>query len=109
MFSAEEEDAQLAKIPSGGELVVTLYAISIDAANPKWLTYIVCNSNGDVLERQKGHRAVPSARGEFRWVAFDAIELPAFADSLRVRVYHELFGSLGDYTIPRNGQPVRLQ
>src|SRR6266436_1116120 len=39
MFSPEEENGELAKIPPGGALEVKLYAISIGAANPKWLKY----------------------------------------------------------------------
>jgi hypothetical protein len=104
VFSAEE----FAKIPPGGALEVKLYAISIEAANPKWLKYIIGNSTGEVLERKQGHPFVPSHESEFRWSGVDYVKLPAFHDSLRVRVYHELFGNLGDYVIPRNGQPQRL-
>jgi hypothetical protein len=35
MFSSEEENAELAKIPPGGALRVTLYSITIDTADPK--------------------------------------------------------------------------
>jgi hypothetical protein len=108
MFSPEEENGELAKIPPGGALEVKLYAISIGAANPKWLKYIIGNSAGEVLERKQGHPFVPSSESEFRWSGVDYVKLPAFNDSLRVRVYHELFGNLGDYVIPRNGQPQRL-
>jgi hypothetical protein len=109
VFSPEEANGQLAKIPPGGALEVKLYAISIEAANPKWLKYIIGSSTGEVLERKQGHRFVPSHESEFRWSGVDYVKLPAFHDSLRVRVYHELFGNLGDYIIPRNGQPQRLQ
>jgi len=100
---------ELAKIPPGGALEVKLYAISIEAANPKWLKYILGNSAGEVLERKQGHPFVPSHESEFRWSGVDYVKLPAFNDSLRVRVYHELFGNLGDYIVPRNGQPQRLR
>ena len=108
-FSPEEANGELAKIPPGGALEVKLYAISIEAANPKWLKYIIGNSAGEVLERKQGHPFVPSHESEFRWSGVDYVKLPAFNDSLRVRVYHELFGNLGDYVIPRNGQPQRLR
>jgi len=108
-FSAEKANGELGKIPPGGGLEVKLYAISIEAANPKWLKYIIFNSAGEVLERKQGHPFVPSHESEFRWSGVDYVKLPAFNDSLRVRVYHELFGNLGDYVIPRNGQPQRLQ
>jgi hypothetical protein len=104
-----EENGELAKIPPGGALEVKLYAISIGAANPKWLKYIIANSAGEVLERKQGHPFVPSHESEFRWSGVDYVKLPAFNDSLRVRIYHELFGNLGDYVIPRNGQPQRLR
>jgi hypothetical protein len=109
MFSPEEENEELAKIPLGGALEVTLYGITIDAANPKWLTYIIGNSAGEVLERKQGHSFVPSYQSEFRWWAIDIVKLPAFDDSLRVRIYHELLGNLGDYVVPRNGQPQRIE
>jgi hypothetical protein len=109
MFSPEEENGELAKIPPGGALEVKLYAMSIGAANPKWLKYIISNSAGEVLERKQGHPFVPSYESEFRWSGVDYVKLPAFNDSLRVRVYHELFGNLGDYVIQRNGQPQRLR
>ena len=109
MFSPEEANGELAKIPPGGALEVKLYAISIEAANPKWLKYIIGNSAGEVLERKQGHPFVPSHESEFRWSGVDYVKLPAFNDSLRVRVYHELFGNLGDYIIPRSGQPQRLR
>ncbi len=109
MFSPEEANGELANIPPGGALEVKLYAISIEAANPKWLKYIIGNSAGEVLERKQGHPFVPSHESEFRWSGVDYVKLPAFNDSLRVRVYHELFGNLGDYVIPRNGQPQRLR
>src|SRR5260370_36227779 len=67
MFSPEEENGELAKIPPGGALEVKLYAISIGAANPKWLKYIISNSAGEVLERKQGHPFVPSHESEFRW------------------------------------------
>jgi len=109
LFSPEEENGELANIAPGGALEVKLYAISIGAANPKWLKYIISNSAGEVLERKQGHPFVPSYESEFRWSGVDYVKLPAFNDSLRVRVYHELFGNLGDYVIPRNGQPQRLR
>src|SRR5260370_1270653 len=99
----------IGKIRPGGALEVKLYAISIGAANAKWLKYIISNSAGEVLERKQGHPFVPSNESEFRWSGVDYVKLPAFNDSLRVRVYHELFGNLGDYVIPRNGQPQRLR
>ena len=55
MFSPEEANGELAKIPPGGALEVKLYAISIEAANPKWLKYIIGSSTGEVLERKQGH------------------------------------------------------
>ena len=109
MFSTEEAKGELAKIPPGGALEVKVYAISNEAANPKWLKYIIFNSAGEVLERKQGHPFVPLHESEFRWSGVDYVKLPAFNDSLRVRVYHELFGNLGDYVIPRNGQPQRLR
>src|SRR5260370_11051242 len=108
MFSPEEENGELAKIPLGGALEVKIYAISIGADNPKWLKYIIGKSAGKVFERKQGHPFVPSSESEFRWSGVDYVKLPAFNDSLRVRVYHELFGNLGNYVIPRNGQPQRL-
>jgi hypothetical protein len=107
MFSPEEENAELAKISPGGALRVTLDSVTIDTADPKWLTYVIGNSNGDVLERKKGHQNTPSNESKYRWRGFDYVELPAFDDSLRVRVYHELLGNLGDYVIQRNGQVMR--
>ena len=108
MFPAEEANGELAKIPPGGALEVKLYAISPEAANPKWLKYIIGSSTGEVLERKQGHPFVPTHESEFRWSGVDYVKLPAFRDSLRVRVYHELFGNLGDYVITRKGQPQRL-
>ncbi len=104
MFSTKEENAELAKIPPGGALDVRLSSITIDTANPKWLTYVIGNSAGEVIERKQGTNMVPSSQGEFLWVGFDYVKLPAFNDSLRVRVYHEIFGSLGDYIVQRDGQ-----
>jgi hypothetical protein len=60
MFSPQEENAELAKTPPGGALEVTLYSITIDSANPKWLTYVIGNSDGEVLERLKGHSNFPA-------------------------------------------------
>jgi hypothetical protein len=107
MFSPEEENAELAKVPPGGGLRVTLYSITIDTADPKWLTYVIGSSSGEVLERKKGGHDFPSYESEFRWRGFDYVELPAFDDSLRVRVYHEVLGNLGDYVVQRNGQVMR--
>jgi len=109
MFSPEEEKVELSKIPHGGGLSVTLYAITIDAANTKWLKYVIGNSAGDVLERRKGDECWPSYDSEYRWRGFDWVELPAFDDSLRVRVYHEVLGNLGDYVIQRTGGITRVR
>jgi peptidyl-tRNA hydrolase len=109
MFSTEEENALLTKIPPGGELIVGLHGITIGVANPKLLTFIIYNPKGEVLERHSGHSSVPSAISEYNWMGIDGVNLPAFDDSLRVRVYHQLSGNLGDYVIHRNGQPTRLQ
>jgi hypothetical protein len=107
MFSPEEENAELAKIPPGGALSVILYSITIDSANTKWLTYIIGNSAGEVMERRKGDESWPSYESEYSWRGFDYVELPAFDDSLRLRVYHELLGNLGDYIIHRDGRVTR--
>ena len=109
MFSTEEEDAELAKIPDGGGLGVSLYSITIGTANTKWLTYIIGNSAGDVLERKTGNECWPSYVDKYRWRGFDWVELPAFKDSLRVRIYHEVLGSLGDYVIQRTGGITRVR
>jgi hypothetical protein len=106
MYSSEEENAELAKIPHGGVLSLSLNSITIETANPKWLTYIIGNSDGEVIERTKGDDNVPSHYGG-KWVGFDQINLPAFNDSLQVRVYHEVLGNLGDYVIHRDGRVMR--
>lgn len=54
MFSQEEENAELAKIPPGGGLHVSLYSISIGTADPKWLTYIIGNSAGGSAGTEEG-------------------------------------------------------
>lgn len=108
MFSPEEENAELAKIPPGGALEVRLSSITIDTANPKWLTYVIGNAAGEVLQRKQGTDMVPSSESEISlWLGFDYVPLPAFNDSLRVRVYHEIFGSLGDYVVQRSGEVTR--
>jgi hypothetical protein len=109
MFSAEEEKAELSKIPAGGALSVSLYGITIGTANTKWLTYVIGNSAGDVLERKTGSECWPSYESEYRWRGFDWLELPAFEDSLRVRVYHEVLGNLGDYVVQRSGGITRVR
>jgi hypothetical protein len=109
MFSPEEEKAELSKIPEGGALSVSLYAITIGTADTKWLTYIIGNSAGDVLERKNGNQCWPSYESEYRWRGFDWVELPAFDDSLRIRVYHEVLGNLGDYVIQRSGGITRVR
>ena len=109
MFSLEEEKNELAKIPAGGELEVILYSITIETADPKWLTYVIGNSRGEVLEHKQGKSSVPSSESEFRWYGVDVIGLPTFNDELRVRIYHETFGEMGDYIIPRNAQPKRVR
>jgi hypothetical protein len=104
MFSPEEEKAELAKVPSGGALEVTLSSMTIDKANPQLLTYVISNSAGQVLERKQGTWTAPSEVGLFPyvWVGFDYVPLPAFNGSLRVRVYHEILGNLGDHVFERN-------
>lgn len=62
-----------------------------------------------MLERKKGYEDFPASEGEYKWRGFNYIELPAFEDSLRVRVYHEVLGNLGDYIIHRDGQVERVQ
>jgi len=109
MFSPEEEKTELSKIPDGGALSVSLYAVTIGTADTKWLTYIIGNSAGDVLERRTGNECWPSYEREYRWRGFDWVELPAFKDSLRVRVYHEVLGNLGDYVIQRTGGITRVR
>jgi hypothetical protein len=73
------------------------------------LTYVIGNSAGDVLERKKGDENIPSYESQYRWRGFDYVELPAFDDSLRVRVYHEVLGNLGDFIVHRNGQVERVR
>ena len=97
-----------AKIPPGGGLRVTLDSIAIESANPKWLTYVIVNSAGEVLERHTGHDRIPSNESRYHWRGFDYVELPEFDDSLRIRVYHEILGNLGDYVIQRKGGVRRV-
>jgi Uncharacterized FAD-dependent dehydrogenases len=65
MFSPEEENGELAKIPPGGALEVKLYAISIGAANPKWLKYIISNSAGEYSNESKVIPSCPHTRVNF--------------------------------------------
>ena len=109
MFSPDEETKALAEVPAGGTIVVSLFSIISGAADPKLLTYVITNSSGKVLDRRRGNSALPINQGSYQWVGIDQIDLPAFEDSLRVRVYHELSGNLGDYIITRNGQLQRVQ
>jgi hypothetical protein len=63
IFTLEEEKTELSKIPDGGALSVSLYAITINTANTKWLTYIIGNSAGDVLERKIAYFAYVVIQG----------------------------------------------
>jgi hypothetical protein len=42
-------------------------------------------------------------------IVFVLIILLLFEDSLRVRVYHEILGNLGDYVIQRTGGITRVR
>jgi hypothetical protein len=71
--------------------------------------YIIGNSTGDVLTRRRGNSNPPSREYQYWYKGFDWVELPAFKDSLRVRVYHEVSGNLGDYVIQRTGGITRVR
>jgi hypothetical protein len=107
MLSNEEVDRELAMIPPGGMIKVKLYDMVIGGANPKWLTYIITDSAGQVLARGNGSDRIPEVKNGWRWVGFDHIDLPAFTDSLQLRVYHNNWGNLGDFTITRTGSVQR--
>jgi hypothetical protein len=109
MLSPEEEKRLLAIIPPGGAVDVTLYDTVIGSANPKWLTYIITNSEGHVLARTEGTSRVSDGKEGWRWVGYDRVSLPAFTDSLQIRVYHGVWGILGDFVISRSGSVQRGQ
>ena len=67
MYTPEETNQMLAKIAPGGVLDVTLYDQSIGSANPKFLTYIVMDSAGEVLSRTQGRNHVPEIKHGWRW------------------------------------------
>ena len=106
-FSPEEEKQSLAKIPAGGTCLVELLCVAADCANPKQLLYVLFNSTGEVIDRKKGKSHAPSKDVVGRWwTGRDQIDLPAFEESLRVRIYDERYGqTLGEYVIRPNQQP----
>ena len=108
MLSSEEEKRELSKIPAGGGLYVSLHAGTGNTANTKSLTYIIGNSTGDILTRKRGNSNPTSREYEYWYKGFDWVDLPAFDYSLRIRVYHEVLGDLGDYVIQRTGGVTRL-
>jgi hypothetical protein len=109
-FSPKEEKAALAKIPAGGTCDVELYADSLEAADPKRLTYVIFNSTGKEIDRRKGKSILaPRSSVSYWWKGGDQIDLPAIQNSLRLRIYDELRGqTIGEYVFRPKKEPDRV-
>ena len=108
--SATELEEAIAKIPAGGICDMELYADSVEAANPKRLTYVILDSTGKEIERRKG-KLIGSAKSSvsYWWRGGDQIDLPAIKDSLRLRIYDEVSAqTLGDYVFRPKRDPDRV-
>jgi len=107
-FSPEEEKQALAKVPAGGTCVVQLYGVVLGYANPERLSYVIFNSAGEVIDRRNGKSNVPDKYG-YWWTGFDQIDLPAFEESMRLRIYHDIQAqTIGEYVFRRNQPPERI-
>ena len=109
-FSAKEKKEALAKIPTGGICDVELYADSVEAADPKRLTYVILNSMGKEVERRKGKLiGTPKSSVSYWWKGGDQINLPAIKGSLRLRIYDEVSAqTIGEYVFRPKQEAGRM-
>lgn len=103
MWTEDELERKLTALPDGGYLYITVKALTIDAANPKYWRFIVQDHNGNEILRQDGDDVVANYEvtgTETIWSSIDLVGVDQRLDkSFNVFVIDRVDSQRFEFTI----------